>query len=77
MTVAACIKDSSILIVVPNPLKIASATGVLLIPFLFEFKRIGKHRTAKHYNLLKKFNGCGRYIDDLLLINNYDLMKEN
>ena len=41
-----------------------------LFLFAFEFQWIDKHRKAKKYNLLNKFMGCGRYIDDLLMINN-------
>jgi len=47
-----------------------------LFLFSFEFQWIDKHRKAKHYNLLKKFNGCGRYIDDLLMINNDRAMEK-
>ncbi len=41
-----------------------------LFLFAFEFQWIDKHRKAKKYNLLNKFMGCGRYIDDPLMINN-------
>ena len=41
-----------------------------LFLFAFEFQWIDKQRKLKNTNLLKKFQGCGRYIDDLFMINN-------
>ena len=37
---------------------------------------IDKKRKENRYDILTKFKSCCRYIDDLLLINNYDLMKK-
>ena len=45
-----------------------------LFLFTCEFQWIDKQRKAKRYNLLKKFMGCGRYIDDLFMINNDQVM---
>ena len=30
----------------------------------------------KKFHLIKKFRSCGRYIDDLLMVNNDDVMKK-
>ena len=45
-----------------------------LFLFACEFQWIDKQRIANKYQLLKKFQGCGRYIDDLLMINNDHVM---
>ena len=47
-----------------------------LFLYSYEFQWIEKKRKAKKYDILNKFKSCCRYIDDLLLINNYDPMKE-
>jgi hypothetical protein len=46
-----------------------------LFLFSFEFKWILRQVEKERFRLLTKFKGCGRYIDDLLLINNDDTMK--
>ena len=48
-----------------------------LFLYSLEFQWIDKHRKAKHYSLLKKFMGCGRYIDDLFMINNDQSMMKH
>ena len=45
-----------------------------LFLFACEFQWIDKQRKANKYQLLKSFQGCGRYIDDLLMINNDHVM---
>ena len=47
-----------------------------LFLFACEFQWIDKQRKANKYHLLKKFLGCGRYIDDLLMINNDHAMDK-
>ena len=47
-----------------------------LFLFAYEFQWIDKQRKANKYQLLKKFMGCGRYIDDLLMINNDHAMDK-
>ena len=47
-----------------------------LFLFSYEFKWIDKQRKEKNHKVLQLFRSCGRYIDDLCLINNNDLMKE-
>ena len=46
--------------------------------FLYSYEKewIDKQRKAKNWHILKSFKGCCRYIDDLLLMNNFDLMKK-
>lgn len=46
-----------------------------LFLYSYEFKWIDKQRKEGNYKVLKAFRSCGRYIDDLLMINNDDLMK--
>ena len=48
-----------------------------LFLFAFEFQWIDKQRKAKRHQLLKKFLGCGRYIDDLLMVNNDGAMEKH
>jgi hypothetical protein len=45
-----------------------------LFLYSYEYKWIDKNRKLKNYHVLKHFKSCSRYIDDLLLINNNDLM---
>ena len=47
-----------------------------LFLYSYEYKWIDKQRKCKRWKLLNKFKSCCRYIDDLLLINNYDSMKQ-
>ena len=47
-----------------------------LFLYSYEFQWIEKKRKENRYDILTKFKSCCRYIDDLLLINNYDLMKK-
>ena len=47
-----------------------------LFLFAYEFQWIDKQRKANKYKLLNKFLGCGRYIDDLLMINNDHTMDK-
>jgi len=46
-----------------------------LFLFAFEYKWIEKQVKREKFHLLNKFKGCCRYIDDLLLINNNNVMK--
>ena len=46
-----------------------------LFLFAFEYKWIILQAENKKFHLLKKILSCGRYIDDLLLINNDETMK--
>jgi hypothetical protein len=45
-----------------------------LFCYSYEFKWIDKQVKLKNYHLLNYFKACSRYIDDLLLINNFDSM---
>ena len=61
--------------------KIGIPMGTDCAPFLanlflysYEYEWIDKQRTLKHYSVLNAFKHCCRYIDDLLLANNDDLM---
>ena len=45
-----------------------------LFLFSYEYKWIDKQRRLNNHHILNKFKVCGRYIDDLLLVNNDDLM---
>ena len=47
-----------------------------LFLFSLEFQWIQKQIKEKKFHLVKKFHSCARYIDDLLLINNDDVMKK-
>lgn len=47
-----------------------------LFLYSYEYKWIDKQRRNKNYHILKFFKSCSRYIDDLLLINNDDLMTK-
>jgi hypothetical protein len=47
-----------------------------LFLFAYEFKWLTKNFEEKNFDILKKFNVCFRYIDDLLCINNHQLMDE-
>ena len=62
--------------------KIGIPMGTDCAPFLanlflysYEYEWIDKQRKNKKSHILKAFKGCCRYIDDLLLVNNFDLMK--
>ena len=46
-----------------------------LFLYSYEYEWIDKQRKNKRFHILKAFKGCCRYIDDLLLVNNFDLMK--
>ena len=45
-----------------------------LFLFSLEFQWIHKQNKLKKFHLVRKFISCGRYIDDLLMINNDDSM---
>ncbi len=45
-----------------------------LFLYSYEYDWIDKQRIAQDYKILSKFQNCSRYIDDLLLINNDDVM---
>ena len=45
-----------------------------LFLYAYEFQWIDKQIKNKNFNILKKFKGCCRYIDDLFVINNDDEM---
>ena len=47
-----------------------------LFLFYYEYKWIDQRRKAKDYHRLCLFKNCGRYIDDLLMVNNDDAMTE-
>ena len=47
-----------------------------LFLYSYEFKWIDKQRRNQEFKVLNSFRNCGRYIDDLLLINNDDRMLE-
>jgi hypothetical protein len=62
--------------------KIGIPMGTDCAPFLanlflysYENEWIDTQRKNKQFHILKHFKGCCRYIDDLLLVNNFDLMK--
>ena len=46
-----------------------------LFLYSYEFEWIDKQRKNKRSHILKAFKGCCRYINFLLLVNNFDLMK--
>mgnify|MGYP001153009979 FL=1 len=46
-----------------------------LFLYSYEFKWIEKQRKLKKFQILKMFKCCSRYIDDLCLVNNDNLMK--
>ena len=57
--------------------------GTDCVPFLanlflysYEYRWINKQKGLENTNVLKHFRSCSRYIDDLLMINNADLMKK-
>ena len=63
--------------------KIGIPMGTDCAPFLanlflysYEFKWINEQRKQKKYHILEKFKSCCRYIDDLLMINNNNLMMK-
>ena len=63
--------------------KIGIPMGTDCAPFLanlflysYEYEWIDKQRLMKNHHLLKCFKNCGRYIDDLFLVNNFDQMKK-
>jgi hypothetical protein len=45
-----------------------------LFLFYYEYKWIDKQVKTKQYHNLRLFKNCGRYIDDLLMVNNDDAM---
>ena len=47
-----------------------------LFLYSYEYKWIDEQRKQKKVHVLKLFKCCSRYIDDLLTINNYNLMKK-
>ena len=47
-----------------------------LFLYSYEYKWIDKQRSLNKWNVLKYFRKCSRYIDDLLMINNSDQMKQ-
>ena len=47
-----------------------------LFLYSYEYQWINKQRIKNNQKAIQRFKSCSRYIDDLLLINNYDLMKE-
>ena len=47
-----------------------------LFLYSYEYKWIAKQKELKNWHVLKHFRSCSRYIDDLLMINNADLMKK-
>ena len=47
-----------------------------LFLFAYEYKCLTKMFKEKKFDVLKKFNDCFRYIDDLLCINNDQLMDD-
>jgi hypothetical protein len=47
-----------------------------LFLYSYEYKWIDKQRKLKKFHLLKRFRCCSRYIDDLCLVNNDNLMKK-
>ena len=47
-----------------------------LFLYFYEYKWIDKQRKAKRYQIIKFFKNCGRYIDDLLMVNNNNKMTE-
>ena len=47
-----------------------------LFLYSYEYEWIDKQREDKQYQILHKFKSCSRYIDDLLMINNDDLMTK-
>ena len=47
-----------------------------LFLYAYEFQWIDKQRTLKNHRLLKTFKCCSRYIDGLLMVNNFDEMKK-
>ena len=61
--------------------KIGIPMGTDCAPFLanlflysYEYEWIDKQVKLKNYSMITAFKHCCRYIDDLLLANNYDLM---
>ncbi len=47
-----------------------------LFLYSYEYQWINKQRIKNNQKAIQRFKSCSRYIDDILLINNYDLMKE-
>jgi hypothetical protein len=47
-----------------------------LFLFSFEFDFMNQQLKEKNFDILRKFNKCFRYIDDILVINNDNLMEE-
>ena len=47
-----------------------------LFLYSYEYNWIDEQRKLNKWNVLKYFRNCSRYIDDLLMINNSDLMKQ-
>ena len=47
-----------------------------LFLYSYEYQWINKQRLKNNHKAIQNFRSCARYIDDLLMINNYDLMKE-
>ena len=47
-----------------------------LFLYSYEYEWIDKQRKQKNFRVLLRFKACCRYIDDLFLVNNDDLMKK-
>ena len=47
-----------------------------LFLYSYEFQWIDKQRILKEFDVLKLFQCCGRYIDDLIVINNFESMTK-
>ena len=47
-----------------------------LFLYSYEYQWIKEQRINNHQKAIQRFKSCSRYIDALLLINSYDLMKE-
>ena len=47
-----------------------------LFLYSYEYRWINKQKDDNNWHVLKHFRSCSRYIDDLLMINNADLMKK-
>jgi hypothetical protein len=63
--------------------KVGIPMGTDCAPFLanlflysYEYKWLDKQRKLGNYHIIKHFKNCSRYIDDIMLINNNDLMKK-
>ena len=48
-----------------------------LFLFSYEFRYLNKLLTRRKFSILNKFRRCARYIDDVLLINNDNFLKDH